>query len=65
MEKIHPASVCFKLEQTIPHQLLLFFSTKDKRFSVKVNCPMGEQLQARPITEQDFIKLQSTFSTYK
>ena len=44
--------------------LFLFFSTKSKKFSVKVNCPMGEQLQARPITEQDFLNLQSKFDDF-
>ncbi|XP_028411704.1 AP-3 complex subunit beta-1-like isoform X2 [Dendronephthya gigantea] len=36
--------------------------TKSNKFSVKVNCPMGEQLQASPITEQDFINLQKKLS---
>ena len=31
---------------------------------MKVNCPMGEQLQARPITEQDFLNLQSKFDDF-
>lgn len=36
--------------------------TKTSKFSVKVKCPMGEQLQARPITEQDFLSLQKKLS---
>ena len=43
---------------------LSFSSTKSKTFSVKVNCPMGEQLQPRPITEQDFLSLQSKFDDF-
>ena len=32
---------------------------------MKIKCPMGEQLQARPITEQDFLNLQSKFNYFK
>lgn len=55
-----------EISQNVVHELavvkyIFFFSTKTSKFSVKVKSPMGEQLQARPITEQDFISLQSMF----
>ncbi|XP_046839120.1 AP-3 complex subunit beta-1-like [Xenia sp. Carnegie-2017] len=37
-------------------------TTKSDKFTVKLKCPMGEQLHARPITENDFLTLQKKLS---